>query len=204
MSAIAKRPDAYEHVQPDAVGNGTRFVVSELAGQARPWLLKAKELGLELDGPQAERRRRHAEAARARGLPLRGRRRVARAPDAPGERVGAAVVRRSESFRVITDDLEPVSEVGDAPTRRHHRGDDQGPRRRRAAWSPTAEGNGPVNALDAALRQRARTAGTRRLERVHLTDYKVRVLDTAEGHRCRHPGARRQHRTATGPGPRSA
>ena len=33
MSAIAKRPDAYEHVSPDAVGNGTRFVVSELAGQ---------------------------------------------------------------------------------------------------------------------------------------------------------------------------
>ena len=33
MSAIAKRPDAYEHVAPDSVGNGTRFVVSELAGQ---------------------------------------------------------------------------------------------------------------------------------------------------------------------------
>ena len=33
VSAIAKRPDAYEHVAPDSVGNGTRFVVSELAGQ---------------------------------------------------------------------------------------------------------------------------------------------------------------------------
>ena len=50
-SAIAKRPDAYEHVQPDVVGNGTRFVVSELAGRST-LVLKAKELGLELDGPQ--------------------------------------------------------------------------------------------------------------------------------------------------------
>ena len=34
VSAIAKRPDAYEHVTPDSVGNGTRFVVSELAGKS--------------------------------------------------------------------------------------------------------------------------------------------------------------------------
>ena len=54
----------------------------------------------------------------------------------------------------------------------------------------TAEGNGPVNALDTALRTRARRPlpGARR---VHLTDYKVRVLDTAEGHRRGHPGADR-------------
>src|SRR5262249_14847327 len=44
----------------------------------------------------------------------------------------------------------------------------------------TAEGNGPVHALDAALR---RAVGSRfpQLDRVHLTDYKVRVLDTAKG-----------------------
>ena len=51
VSAIAKRPDAYEHVSPAAVGNGTRFVVSELAGKSTI-VLKAKELGIELDGPQ--------------------------------------------------------------------------------------------------------------------------------------------------------
>ncbi|MGH2686191.1 MAG: citramalate synthase, partial [Actinomycetota bacterium] len=49
VSAIAKRPDAYEHVQPDAVGNGTRFVVSELAGKST-LQMKTKELGLDLDG----------------------------------------------------------------------------------------------------------------------------------------------------------
>ena len=50
-SAIAKRPDAYEHVSPEIVGNGTRFVVSELAGKST-LVLKAKELHLDLDGPQ--------------------------------------------------------------------------------------------------------------------------------------------------------
>src|SRR4051812_32975697 len=49
VSAIAKRPDAYEHIQPDAVGNGTRFVVSELAGRST-LQIKARELGLDLDG----------------------------------------------------------------------------------------------------------------------------------------------------------
>ena len=50
VSAIARRKDAYEHIDPDAVGNGTRFVVSEMAGKATIDL-KAKEIGLDLDGP---------------------------------------------------------------------------------------------------------------------------------------------------------
>src|SRR4029450_8883459 len=49
-SASAPRPDAYEHIDPDIVGNGTRFVVSELAGKST-LDLKATELGLEIDGP---------------------------------------------------------------------------------------------------------------------------------------------------------
>ncbi|MET0914554.1 MAG: citramalate synthase, partial [Acidimicrobiales bacterium] len=49
-SAIARRPDAYEHVDPDLVGNGTRFVVSELAGRST-LELKAQEIGVEMDGP---------------------------------------------------------------------------------------------------------------------------------------------------------
>src|SRR5690606_25014333 len=50
VSAIARRKDAYEHVDPEAIGNDTRFVVSEMAGRAT-LDLKAKELGLDLDGP---------------------------------------------------------------------------------------------------------------------------------------------------------
>ena len=49
-SALVRRSDAYEHVPPDLVGNGTRVVVSELAGRST-LQLKAAELGLELDSP---------------------------------------------------------------------------------------------------------------------------------------------------------
>ena len=110
MSAIAKRPDAYEHVPPDSVGNGTRFVVSELAGKST-LTLKAKELGLSLDGPQLndlvdtlkrmEHDGYHFEVADA-SLELLMRR-------ATGWEQRWFEV---ESFRVITDDDDPFS----APT----------------------------------------------------------------------------------------
>jgi len=178
-SAIAKRPDAYEHVPPDSVGNGTRFVVSELAGKSTV-LLKAEELGLELDGPQVndvvdtlkrlEHEGYHFEVADG-SLELLIR-------HATGwEQPWFSV----ESFRVITDDLAaPEAEPGE--TARHNASTEAtikvhvGGRREVA----TAEGNGPVNALDSALRT-ALTPRYPALERVHLTDYKVRVLDTQKG-----------------------
>ncbi len=173
VSAIAKRPDAYEHVGPDQVGNGTRFVVSELAGRSTI-LLKAKELGLTLDGPQVnevvdelkrlEHEGYHFEVADG-SLELLMRR--ATGWEQPWFRV--------ESFRVITDDLEADDldgGLGTEATIKVHVGGERLVR--------TAEGNGPVNALDAALRS---ALGSRypALDRVHLTDYKVRVLDTEKG-----------------------
>jgi 2-isopropylmalate synthase len=173
VSAIAKRPDAYEHVGPDQVGNGTRFVVSELAGRSTI-LLKAKELGLTLDGPQVndvvdtlkrlEHEGYHFEVADG-SLELLMR--SATGWEQPWFRV--------ESFRVITDDLgvEPdTAAVSTEATIKVHVGGTRVVR--------TAEGNGPINALDAALRS---ALGTRypALDRVHLTDYKVRVLDTQKG-----------------------
>jgi 2-isopropylmalate synthase len=175
-SAIKKRPDAYEHVPPDTVGNGTRFVVSELAGKSTI-LLKAEELGLELDGPQVndvvdtlkrmEHEGYHFEVADA-SLELLMRR--ATGWEQPWFEV--------ESFRVITDDLKTgdgdaaAGGVSTEATIKVHVGGE-----RRVA---TAEGNGPVNALDTALR-RALGDQFPALEPVHLTDYKVRVLDTQKG-----------------------
>jgi 2-isopropylmalate synthase len=177
-SAIAKRPDAYEHVSPDVVGNGTRFVVSELAGKSTLGL-KAKELGLRLDGPQLadvvetlkrlEHEGYHFEVADG-SLELLMRR-------ATGWEPGWF---RVESFRVITDDQTGIDTLTDktgatvtteATVKVHVAG------RRVIA---TAEGNGPVNALDRALRT-ALNGNYPALERVHLTDYKVRVLDTNKG-----------------------
>ena len=54
VSAIARAKDAYEHVDPELVGNGTRFVVWEMAGRATIQI-KAEELGLALDGPAVNR-----------------------------------------------------------------------------------------------------------------------------------------------------
>ena len=176
VSAIAKRPDAYEHVPPDSVGNGTRFVVSELAGKST-LTLKAKELGLSLDGPQLndlidtlkrmEHDGYHFEVADA-SLELLMRR-------ATGWEQRWFEV---ESFRVITDDDDPFAAptvargvTTEATIKVHVDGE---------RVISTAEGNGPVNALDTALRS---ALGDRypALGPVHLTDYKVRVLDTARG-----------------------
>jgi 2-isopropylmalate synthase len=177
-SAIAKRPDAYEHVSPEVVGNGTRFVVSELAGKSTLGL-KAKELGLSLDGPQLadvvetlkrlEHEGYHFEVADG-SLELLMRRAAGWDPS----------WFRVESFRVITDDIAGVATLTDKTdatvmteaTVKVHIGN-----RRVVA---TAEGNGPVNALDTALRS-ALNGNFPALERVHLTDYKVRVLDTNKG-----------------------
>jgi 2-isopropylmalate synthase len=177
-SAIAKRPDAYEHVSPDVVGNGTRFVVSELAGRST-LVLKAKELGLDLDGPQLsevvetlkqlEHEGYHFEVADG-SLELLMRRIGGWRPD----------WFEVESFRVITDDRRGVDtltgETGatvttEATVKVYIDGE------RHIA---TEEGNGPVHALDRALRS-ALNGRFPALERVHLTDYKVRVLDTNRG-----------------------
>jgi 2-isopropylmalate synthase len=173
VSAIAKRPDAYEHIEPDSVGNGTRFVMSELAGKSTV-VLKAKELGLELDGPTVnvvvdtlkhlEHEGYHFEVADA-SLELLMRR-------AAGWEQDYFTV---ESFRVITDDLQAEDTPGGVTTEATIKvfvGDD-----RRIA---TAEGNGPVNALDRALRD-SLAGRYPALDRVHLTDYKVRILDTERG-----------------------
>jgi 2-isopropylmalate synthase len=172
VSAIAKRPDAYEHVQPDSVGNGTRFVVSELAGRST-LTMKARELGLTLDGPQLndlvdtlkrmEHEGYHFEVADA-SLELLMRR--AGGWEQPWFEV--------ESYRVITDDdafTTPGAVTTEATIKVHVAGE---------RVIATAEGNGPVNALDTALRK---AIGGRNpaLDQVHLTDYKVRVLDTARG-----------------------
>src|SRR2546421_623555 len=148
VSAIAKRPDAYEHVHPDSVGNGTRFVVSELAGEST-LTMKAKELGLTLDGPQLndlidtlkrmEHDGYHFEVADA-SLELLMRR-------AGGWEQSWFEV---ESFRVMTDDDDPFTVsthgigVTTEATIKVHVGGER--------VIATSEGNGPVNALDTALR----------------------------------------------------
>ena len=142
-------------------------------------MLKAKELGVALDGPQLadvvetlkrlEHEGYHFEVADG-SLELLMRRATGWEPN----------WFKVESFRVITDDSVGIDTLIDATevtvtteaTVKVHVGG--------ARVIATAEGNGPVNALDQALRK-ALNGRYPALERVHLTDYKVRVLDTAKG-----------------------
>ena len=167
VSAIKRARDAYEHVDPALVGNGTRFVVSEMAGRATIEV-KAEELGLTMDGAavnqviddlkRLEHEGYHFEAADA-SLELLMRRASGWAQD----------WFRVESMRVITDEL-PNGEFSTEATVKVWIGD--------VRHVHTAEGNGPVNAIDTALRA-ALAAAYPVLGRIHLTDYKVRILDGA-------------------------
>ncbi|MGC8511715.1 MAG: citramalate synthase [Acidimicrobiales bacterium] len=166
-SAIARSSNAYEHIDPASVGNGTRFVVSEMAGRSTV-TLKAAQIGLDIDDAAAagvveklkdlEHRGYHFEVADG-SLEL-----LMRA--ATGWKQDYFTL---ESHRVITELREDGTFVTEA-TVKVRVGD--------ARVIATAEGNGPVNALDAALRQ-AIGPHFPRLARVHLTDFKVRVLDTS-------------------------
>ena len=167
VSAIARAKDAYEHIDPELVGNGTRFVVSEMAGRATI-AIKAEELGLPMDGPaineviddlkRLEHEGYHFEAADA-SLELLMRRATGWTQE----------FFRVESMRVITDEL-PNGEFTTEATIKAWVGERR--------YVHTAEGNGPVNAIDKALRA-ALTTQYPALSRVHLTDYKVRILDGA-------------------------
>ncbi len=179
-SAIARRPDAYEHVDPAAVGNDTRFLVSEMAGRST-LELKARDLGIDVDGKvlgditetlkRLEYEGYHFEAADA-SLELLMR--AASGWENPYFKL--------ESFRVNLDHRKGAGgrawtdvavEVETEATVKIWVGDER--------IVATGEGNGPVNALDAALRFALRRHYATELEPIHLTDYKVRVLDTGKG-----------------------
>ena len=166
-SAIARRRDAYEHIPPDTVGNGTRFVVSELAGRST-LALKAEELGLSLHSDALdevlatlktlEHRGYHFEVADG-SLELLLRRATGWVPD----------YFDLETYRVISD--HSTMAMTEATVKVVVAGE---------RVVATAEGNGPVNALDSALRQ-AIGPSFPSLAHIHLIDYRVRVLDTNLG-----------------------
>ena len=174
-SGVSRRKDAYEHVEPERVGNGTRFVVSEMAGRSTVEL-KAAELGLELDGKavgdivdtlkRLEYEGYHFEVADASlELLMRG----ASGWEQPFFRL--------ESFRVQTEHRsgsgarawnDVAVEMDTEATVKLWIGGDR--------IIATGEGNGPVDALHGALDQ-AIGATYPAFERIQLVDYKVRVLD---------------------------
>ncbi|MFA6642007.1 MAG: citramalate synthase [Methanomethylophilus sp.] len=165
VSALARDPRTYEHIPPETVGNTRRVLISDMAGRASI-AEKLKELGLpdDQDSPAIIERVKDLEA---RGYQFEG-------ADASFEllvrRMRGEIKPRFElkGFRLFIDavgDAKLTSEASIKVT------DLNGNEEHTAA-----DGDGPVNALDNAMRK-ALTAFFPVIDRIKLTDYKVRVLD---------------------------
>ena len=163
-SAIARRPDAYAHVDPGAVGNQQRVLVSELAGRSNV-LAKAEELGLELSPEQATEVLDQVKAAEYRGYAYE-------AADASFELLVRKIVGALpgwftlDSYRVMIE--RSAAEDRSEAIVRLRLGDER--------VVAVGDGVGPVHALDQALR-RALSGSYPALSGIHLIDYKVRILD---------------------------
>jgi 2-isopropylmalate synthase len=171
MHVAGVRSDArtFEHVKPEVVGNRRELLVSELSGKGTV-MARAEEAGIELDSAAAmrtvdrlkelEHRGYHFEAADASfDLLLR-------------KEAGAyEPLFRLESFRVITEKREDGRVQTEATIKIWAGGE---------RLVRTAEGNGPVNALDRALRD-AIADMYPRLRDIDLVNYKVRIIDEHKG-----------------------
>lgn len=179
VAAVDKVPESYEHVPPAAVGNSRRAVVSELSGRGNI-RMRARELGIDVAGREA------AVLAQVKALEHRGFQleaaegtvelllRRAAPGYAPPFELGDVVV-------VAMSGDEPASE--EAPTTLSSRATHAMHARASVTVmvagrvvDESADGNGPVHALDRALR-RALIPTYPDLEAVRLVDYKVRILD---------------------------
>jgi 2-isopropylmalate synthase len=171
-SAIRVDPMLYQHIDPALVGNDMRMLVSDMAGRASVEL-KGRELGFDLSGDKEVigRVTDRVKALEARGYSFE-------AADASFElllRDELAGERRRhftvESWRVIVEQREQGAVTSEATVRLTAKGE---------RVVAVGEGNGPVNALDRALRS-ALEQTFPELATLELTDYKVRILEGTAG-----------------------
>jgi len=175
VSAVEKDPRCYEHIDPESVGNRRHVVVSDQTGRAN-LVARLRELGIAVD-PANDKLGALLDLVKARefagyaydgaeaSFELLARRALGEVPE----------YFRLTSFRVIDErrwnargELVTLSEA----TIKVDVGG--------AGVMTVAEGNGPVNALDSALRQ-ALIANFPELDSIRLTDYKVRILTPQDG-----------------------
>lgn len=166
VSAILKAAETYEHIKPEVVGNARRVLVSELAGQSN-LLFKAQELNIDLDKNTPEGRAiiQRVKELEHQGYQYEG-----------AEASFELLVRKGlgeyeevftvESFKVLMEKIGEQDVVTEATVK--VKVNDK-------IVHTVAEGNGPVNALDNALRKAVESFFPD-INEMYLTDYKVRVL----------------------------
>ena len=171
VSAVIKDAATYEHVEPEAVGNARRVLVSELSGKSN-LVYKALEMGLDFENKdealrQALRRIKRLESEGYEFEAAEGSLRVLLETAVHGEPEFFTI----DNFRAVTQ-LHRDGEFSSEATVKILVGD--------GVVHTVAEGDGPVHALDKALHN-ALHQFFEPLRSVQLTDYKVRVLETGKG-----------------------
>jgi 2-isopropylmalate synthase len=171
VDAVGKNPETYEHVEPRRVGNRRRILVSELSGRSNI-LLKAREnnIGLLKDRPETRLVLQRLKELEHQGYQFEG-------ADGSFELLILKAMQayqplfKLEGFRLIMEKRASGQLYAEA-TIKVKVGDKQ--------VHTAAEGNGPVNALDNALRK-ALEGFYPALKEIKLIDYKVRVLNGIDG-----------------------
>lgn len=171
VNALLKCEESYQHVDPSLVGNRKRVVVSELSGKSNI-AYKANEFGLDLSGGSERNHQilQNIKELESRGFQFEGAegsvelliRRAGPDYEAPFRLIDFHVLVRESDKGTMSSQATVKVQVGDQ------------------VMHTAADGNGPVNALDAAVRK-ALVPFYPGLADVRLTDYKVRILDGGAG-----------------------
>jgi 2-isopropylmalate synthase len=169
VAAIRRSPRSYEHIDPALVGNHTRVVVSELSGRANV-LAKADEYDVALEEGADTTVLEALKEREANGFAFES-----------AEASLALMLRRKQAgyvppfeivdYKVMVGKSESAPPYADAAIKVRVRG---------VVHHTAAEGNGPVSALDAALRKALSTVHPE-VAQIHLEDFKVRILDGRDG-----------------------
>ena len=171
INAMMKNTKTYEHMDPREIGNHRRFLVSELGGKTNV-LLKARELNVDLEKESPETRRILSEVQRL-------------------ENQGYQFEAAEASFQLLIQRLlgkgKKFFEPKEVSVLAEKIGDDSAISRatvkvlvKDQEAHEVANGDGPVNALDNALRKALKKFYPV-VEKIHLTDYKVRVVNSQAG-----------------------
>lgn len=171
VDAVRKNPKTFEHIDPALVGNRRRILVSELSGKSNI-ILKAIEFGVDLekDTPETQKILKELKRLGSEGYEFEG-------ADASFQILVKKALHqhqdffRLEGFRVSVSRRGKAPPVSEATIK---------VRVKNLYEHTAAEGDGPIDALANALRK-ALTPFYPRIKEVHLSDFKVRVLDASAG-----------------------
>ena len=169
VAAMRRSAQSYQHVQPELIGNKMRVVVSDLSGRGN-LLSKAEEHGVEVEGEEVVSVLNDVKELESRGFSFEA-----------AEASVAMMLKRQEygykapfelvDFFVNVEHRQGRGIFAEAMVKVKVQGE---------LLHTAAEGNGPVNALDNALRK-ALLGYYPQLANFHLSDYKVRILDSDHG-----------------------